>query len=599
MALALCLAWLFLNCSTSKAQTVDPTTGVVSSTGNLISPTGWNGITYTNNAGVSQCCWGGPAPAMNQDTNTIRFSWGYSTASQIIGINTALANAGSGIKLNGYNYSWIIDNEGATQGTLTGNVSLQGANGQTLESYSYNYNNTNINLQTFSGTQNFTTSYGLSSVSSLDVSFTGKDNRFWAGYYGPRVRDVNVSLNYTSAPSSPSPGTPTTTPTVPTTTNSSSNNVTVSQTGQATVATSSTTVTPPIGQTSSNPTMTSVTTVNVGGADVSSTGTVTAQDNVPQAVKDSQASATTSAPATTTQSSTTVITATTPSNTQPGQTSPKIGPSATASQALKQAQAREQATQKAAVQNAQAVVSASTAQSQETATTAIASINAMAVSNSQPTQSSAASSVVVGNTPVTQTVVTSTNTQQAQVQIQQPTVNNTSSNKSNSNSSGFFGLTPMSSGGSGLGLTASIQQTQPVTIQQYTPIVTAKTDRSLDVEVQSTPLGFGGLGRPGNPLNDVIMGRVELQSSTEEQRTETVNRNVQPNELSVGVTLEAMAVQPQGFETYSVALKDAAFYEPKEIYRNQTTVDNVRALRQMASDRVYQQMLDMQYKIGE
>jgi hypothetical protein len=223
----------------------------------------------------------------------------------------------------------------------------------------------------------------------------------------------------------------------------------------------------------------------------------------------------------------------------------------------------------------------------------------MAVSNSQPTQSSAASLVVVGNTPVTQTVVTSTNTQQAQVQIQQPTVNNTSSNKSNSNSSGFFGLTPMSSGGSGLGLTASIQQTQPVTIQQYTPIVTAKTDRLLDVEVQSTPLGFGGLGRPGNPLNDVMMGRVELQSSTQEQRTETVNRNVQPNELSVGVTLEAMAVQPRGFESYSVALKDAAFYEPKEIYRNQTTVDNVQALRQMASDRVYQQMLDMQYKIGE
>jgi len=541
LALALCLASLLLNYSKAQTvQTVNPNTGVVSSTGNLINPTGWNGITYTNTAGVSQCCWGGPAPAMNQDTNTIRFSWGYSTASQIIGINTALANAGSGIKLNGYNYSWTIDNEGATQGTLTGNVSLQGANGQTLESYSYNYNNTNINLQTFSGTQNFTTNYSLSSVSSLDVSFTGKDNRFWAGYYGPRVRDVNVSLNYTSSPSST--GTSTTTPTVPTTTNSSSNNVTVGQTGQTTVTTSSTAVTPPTGQTSSNPTMTSVTTVNAGGANVSSTGTVSAQDGVPQTVKDSVASSSPSAATPTTASTS---------------SSTKAGPSTTAMKALRQAEARDQATQKAALQNSQASLAASTAQAQQS--------SALAVSVMQGSAASAITATSLSNKSIT----------------------------------GSIGLNPFAPSGTGITVnTTSSQQSTPVQTPTFVSQPTQAT-RFTEVATQDASVGSLGLNRPGNPVNDAMNSRFELSNNLQETKTETVNRNAQQNEAAGAVTIEAMATQPKGFEAYSVTLRDAAFYAPKEVYANQATVDNVRALRQMASERLYQEMLDMQYKIGE
>jgi hypothetical protein len=45
-----------------------------------------------------------------------------------------------------------------------------------------------------------------------------------------------------------------------------------------------------------------------------------------------------------------------------------------------------------------------------------------------------------------------------------------------------------------------------------------------------------------------------------------------------------------------VAMPDVAFYAPKEIYRNQVNVDNVRLLRGLSSDRLHQQMIDMQYK---
>jgi hypothetical protein len=87
-----------------------------------------------------------------------------------------------------------------------------------------------------------------------------------------------------------------------------------------------------------------------------------------------------------------------------------------------------------------------------------------------------------------------------------------------------------------------------------------------------------------------------LPSVQNEQQSDTVKRNVQPNELAGGVDIASMAVVPKGYEVYSiVTLRDAAFYKPETIYKNQNTVDNVRALRQMSSDRLHQEMIDQQY----
>jgi hypothetical protein len=98
-----------------------------------------------------------------------------------------------------------------------------------------------------------------------------------------------------------------------------------------------------------------------------------------------------------------------------------------------------------------------------------------------------------------------------------------------------------------------------------------------------------------NPINDII----DSKPVVAEQRTETnlaaVNRNAQNNEVAGGVDINNIAVTPVGFSAYNVALRDVAFYAPKEIYRNQRTVDNVRALRNLASDRLHQEMVDQQY----
>jgi hypothetical protein len=98
-------------------------------------------------------------------------------------------------------------------------------------------------------------------------------------------------------------------------------------------------------------------------------------------------------------------------------------------------------------------------------------------------------------------------------------------------------------------------------------------------------------------LNDAIEERPVTQNTNiVEQKTETVNRNVQPNELAGNVDIARMATQPAGYQAYSMMMPDVAFYAPREIYRNQVNVDNVRVLRQLSSDRLHQDLVNLQYK---
>jgi hypothetical protein len=100
-----------------------------------------------------------------------------------------------------------------------------------------------------------------------------------------------------------------------------------------------------------------------------------------------------------------------------------------------------------------------------------------------------------------------------------------------------------------------------------------------------------------NPINQIVEQRpTAFENTTQNTTTQTVKTNVQDNDAAGGVSINNIAITPVGFNAYSVALKDVAFYAPKEIYRNQKTVDNLRALRQLGSDRLHQEMVDQQYR---
>jgi hypothetical protein len=156
----------------------------------------WTGVTNgtTTGGGFS----GGSTPAYNASTNTIYFGYNQATVGQVIAINNALQ--GSGVQVGGYNYSWQYLNNSSTGGTLSSTISLKSPTGTTLESYNYAMNTIADGWRTLSGTQNFNRQYGLTDVGNLSISFTGKDARWWAGYYGPQVKDVNLSLKYTVDP---------------------------------------------------------------------------------------------------------------------------------------------------------------------------------------------------------------------------------------------------------------------------------------------------------------------------------------------------------------------------------------------------------------
>lgn len=89
-------------------------------------------------------------------------------------------------------------------------------------------------------------------------------------------------------------------------------------------------------------------------------------------------------------------------------------------------------------------------------------------------------------------------------------------------------------------------------------------------------------------------------TAMQEQRVETndtVKNKGDVSELAGGVDITKLASLPSGYNSYlSFTIKDSPFYDIKEVYKNQVNVDNVRALRQMSSDRLHQQLINMQYK---
>ena len=120
--------------------------------------------------------------------------------------------------------------------------------------------------------------------------------------------------------------------------------------------------------------------------------------------------------------------------------------------------------------------------------------------------------------------------------------------------------------------------------------------RIQEVETATSPTNF--TTNRTNPITEIVEGRPRLQDTAPRRNElETVNKSAPNNELAGGVSIESIATAPQGFNVYaSLVLRDAAFYAPKEIYRGQRNVDNVRALRNLAQDARHQEMIEQQYR---
>ena len=327
------------------------------------------------------------------------------------------------------------------------------------------------------------------------------------------------------------------------------------------------------------------------------------------------------------------------------------GPSKLAMSVVKTAQANDKATQNAAVQNAAKTLEGSI-QSSQAASNAAISMNqdmsansAVAAANfaGQTTQASQQTAIQAtqqtSQSNVQQTQQSSRVTQQVQQQhdVQVSMIQSTNGvsqiqqfiytppvqQQTDTLSAQISMLKPpaplviemqqQTSGGTGLTVSRNLFAYNPLMSSNTAnmsallpapqPVYQPRLDtRQSEVETPQMPIAsFGGAGRAGNPLSEILMQqKFEIMQDNIAQPGSLVNRNALPNELAGGIDIASIASVPQGFNAYSFVLKDASFYEPKEVYKNQRTVDNERVLRGLTrgSDSLHQRMVDQQYKIG-
>ena len=164
-------------------------------TSNLITNT-WNNV--TNGSHPNDCCTGGPSPLYDASTNTIHFSYGLTAVHQVQAINNALS--GSGVQINGWNWGYDLRNMNGVGGNQNGTDSIAVTSfitnsvGHIVQQSDQHYN-TQFDWTRYAGTVNLNNA--LSDYGSLGIQFVANDGGYWAGYYGPQVRNVSLTAKYT------------------------------------------------------------------------------------------------------------------------------------------------------------------------------------------------------------------------------------------------------------------------------------------------------------------------------------------------------------------------------------------------------------------
>lgn len=542
------------------AGTLDPTQ--VYTTGNIVQPTvaGTGQTPWVNGVYQDQLtcwAWGNPGycgpNAIVRPGNYINFSYGLTDLYQVQSIANVLPT--TGLRVNGYNFGFTAKNgngwDDGRQDYLTAYVSFYGTDGKVKDYTSYNLNST-FNWTTFNYTKDFVTPYADKDLSTVRYGFVGRDNNYWAGPYGPEIMNVSFSLKYSVDPCSV--------------------NILSSPTcpgyldALAKLSPATTTVTTdPITTTSASPT----TTTTIVTDPVTSTVNVTNATTIGQP---SVVSPVVSAPSST--SSTTASTTTQSSK----ETTSSGGNVSLALSVISKNQDRDTANAsiaQAAVTQAQQAAQQAQQESLNVASSAVAnSMSANIVGSAN--QTSNGTGIKVSNSNTTSTTLS----------INSPVSSNM--------------LTP----GTVTLSSPSIQQTFE------TPSLVINTQQNTSISTTFTPIASlsqtnetysiippNVLTDKSNPLNDAFEQKQLLpQSNISMSVGPVVNKNAQDNDVAGGVSINKMAVAPIGYGDYlNFAMKDVAFYAPKEVYKNQRNVDNARALRQMTNDAKHKEMVEMQY----
>ena len=550
---------VLLSTSYSNSQQVDTTGNLTNFTNQANSTTS----TWQNAGTIGDplTCWAqgdpgycGPLPrvaAWGSGSNVINFSYGLTDLNQIVNIKNALPNSGTGLQVNGFNFGFQAKNgngwDNGQQDYLTAYVNIyNNRNSKVLESYNYDLNS-KYNWTQFYYSETFKSAYGVPDLGNAQYGFVGRDNNFWVGPYGPEITAVSFSLKYSVDPCA--------------------NN--------------------PLYSPSCRGYMDALAKLNPVVVVPEDAPPPPPEDGAPPPPPGSQPPS--GAPPPPGPGPGNNPNSPPPPGSQPqgGGQQPKLSETKTATASDSKAgpslgsvlsmintnQARIGNETKAVVQAAESAAAKDAQQAQQQAENVAGALTTQSITSSLTTTSSVATQTSSSSQV---SMVSILNTSQDSVinigGLRAPTQSIFADTNVTMNNNMSIGSTEM----------YSLQSPQ------------GRNATSIEIEV---PQNEGIKMGTRSVLNDAIEERPIVQNTnTQEQKTESVNRNVQLNELAGGVDITRMATQPQGYQAYSFALADAPFYAPKEIYKNQVNVDNARVLRQLSSDKLHQDLVNLQYK---
>lgn len=478
--------WLFLFSASICSQSLEP--NQVYSTGNIVQPTIPNSGTSPWVNGVYQgqlTCFGwgmpgycGPNPITTPGYN-INFSYGYTDIHQNRTLSQILPDAGNGLRINGYHFSFFAKNgngwdDGRTD-VLYAYVQFDDRKGSSLFNHTHDLNY-RFNWTEFNLNYNFDTPYKAKDIGTVRYGFIGKDNNYWAGPYGPEVTNINFSLKYSVDPCKINP----------------LHSASCEGFSEALAKVS------PMQSYDLQP-------VNYG----------LIPNSVPQESIEPLKPIVVPAPTTTNTVSISLNQSTRVDN--------SVGLSIVARN-----QQRETNIANQAVQNALNTASQLAEMSQQEAI----NVTSLSVAGSQ----------------------------------------NMNAIGINSQSSIGFKVT-----------NSTLPSENGLRVNELTGL-SDKYSLTNNTLLDKT-----------DPINSYLEDRPN--TNTQPINQSSVNSNVRDNELSNGNDFARLATVPIGFNNYTnLVLKDNTFYTPKEVYPNQKTIDNTRALRQLSSDKLHNEMIEEQYR---
>ena len=608
-----------LVCGVATAQNVPTGTtslepGQIYNTSNLVnfSPNPINnGTTSPWVNGIYQSsltCWGpggpgncGPNPTVTP--GSIHFSYGMTDLYQVTSVANALPNTGTGLNVNGFNFSFMAKNgngwDNGQQDYLRAYVKFYGPDGNEMQKYDWDLNY-KFNWTYFNLGKTFDTPYASKDLTAARYGFVGADSNLWAGPYGPEIASVNFSLKYSVDPCVTNPMF---SPTCPGYLDALAKLIPS--------ATTTSTIADPIAATStSNSSTTTVVTDPVASTVSVSSATTIGQPSVVAPIVSAPSSTTTASSSSSSSSSTSQ----TSKESSSGSSNTSLALSIISKNSDRDAAGA--AVAQAAVSQAQAAANQAQQEAQSVAANAVANST---TGNSASTngQQSSGNGIRANNNNSNSTNFTlqSGQTNLATVMSGPQTSNNATTQQQSS------GTSISIANSQSVVINVNTQQSTATTfalplLQPQQPAFSApvvsvfQTEQAPQIQTltqssnrttQSTetysivPPNF--LTDKSNPLTDIIEGKQNIpQSNTIANVGPSVNNNAKDNELAGGVDLNKMALAPTGYGDYlNFTMRDAAFYAPKEVYRNQRNVDNQRALRQLTNDSKHKDMVEMQY----